>query len=348
MTVFVVALATILVIDLGYRMRFDMRASRAFSEGIQGEYILKSGLSLGRALLELPKLEGINEDWLGEPWAIVASAPSLPISGVQGDPRLTIVDEEGKIDLNWILEQQSQNTGATGQNTFSGFNSSPTTNPTAAATEVPLYWKNTLRNLFEDVGFTREQFDPEQFRTPGNVSYPPADQVAVLQDWIDTDTNSYGNASFNGEGVESPQSKTLFYNRPLKNLMELAAVPGMTRERIRLIAPYVRVSPIPSAATQRQININTAPYKVLVAIGFPESQALEIVQQRQNLPYTKEMLDTLVEGDVQLKRFTKVSSTEFSIYCRVVMPNTTKWLHAIVTAQGTQKRKTVVRQLEIS
>lgn len=338
MTIFVVSLATILVIDMGYRLRFDARSSRAFTEGVQAEYIVKSGLNLGRALLELPKLDGIKEDWLGEPWALIASAPSLPISGFVGEPRLAIVDEEGKIDLNAILD----NSAAGQQTGFAGFAAAPQ----GGNSEASLFWKHTLRNLFDRQGFVREQYPPEQYRTPGNIAYDAADQVAVLQDWIDTDTLPYSSASFPGDGAESDQFRNLFYNRPLRNLMELPVVPGMVLERVRRIAPYVRVSPTPPGVA-RQINVNTAPIEVLLALGFMESQAVELAQQRLNLPITREILETLVAGDPELKRYTKVSSTEFSIYSRVVMPNVTRWLRAVVNVQGQQKRRTIIRSLEI-
>jgi len=103
LTVFVISLATILVVEFANTAHFDQRISRHYSESVQGDYILKSGLSFARILLELPKIdESANADWLGEPWHAIASSPGLPISGFVGEPRMAIYDEDGKIDVNGI------------------------------------------------------------------------------------------------------------------------------------------------------------------------------------------------------------------------------------------------------
>ncbi|MCB0358959.1 MAG: general secretion pathway protein GspK, partial [Bdellovibrionales bacterium] len=284
------------------------------AETIQAEFVLKSELNLARLLLQVPKLDGIREDWLGEPWALIGAAPNLPISGFAGEPRLMIVDDTGKLDVNSIHRG--------GPGSTSGVED-----------QQSLFWKNALRALFERRGFTAEQYDAKAFRTPGNTAYDPADQVAVISDWIDADKQSYRTAGFDGEGFESTAPKGFFYNRPLKSLNELLLVPGMTAERVARIADVVSVSTIPSAAS-RQININTAPLDVLLAIGFPEGQATEIVQERLNLPITQEILATLVEGDQQLRQVTRVTAREFSIYGRVVMPNVTRWVYAKATVSG--------------
>lgn len=333
MTVFVIALATILVFELGATTRFDQRMSRRFSEGLQAEYMLKSALNLGRLLVEAPKLEGIQEDWLGEPWALVAATQSLPISGFLGTPRLMIVDEDGKIDLNAIAPPPSA-----GQTPFGSLQPESPTGPGPSgptpAEQAELFWKSSLSELFQRAGFQREQYDASEARTLGNIGFAANDQVAVLSDFIDRDGDSYRSALFNGEGIESSADKGVFLNRPLKSLTELLLVPGITMERIARIAPYVRVSQNTFSASSARININTAPLEVLIALGFPENQALEMIQQRANLPITNEILTTLVEGDTQLKERTKVTSSEFSIYARVVMPSVTRWMRAVVATQG--------------
>ncbi len=344
MTVFVVSLATILVLGLADSSRYDLRASRNFAENIQADYILKSSLNLARALIEAPKLEGINEDWLGEPWALIASAPSLPISGVIGESRLTIVDEDGKLNLNAIAEQNSQISG----NPFPGSTGQPGQGQTGSTQSIEAnYWKNALREIFVQTGFEREQYDEEKHRTVGNTALDPSTQVAVLHDWIDPNEISHTSASFDGEGIESVADKTWFFNRPIRNVSELLLVPGFTLERVARVAPFVRSSHRLSNSSAK-INVNTAPLQTLIAIGFPEGQAAEIVSERTNLPITNEILNALTAGDTQLRQRTKVTSNEFSVYARVIMPNGTRWLRATVAAQGTpQRRRTVVRTIEL-
>lgn len=344
LTVFVIALATLLVMDFGRRARYDQRASRAFVEEIQARYILKSGMNLGRALLEIPKTPGrdgsIEGDWLGEPWALIAGMP-LPISGFSGDLKISIYDEDGKIDLNAVAAMQP--TGSP----FQPPGGSGAVNPTnpAAGGDESLFWKNVLRELFVREGFEREQYPPDEHRTKGNIGFAAGDQVAALTDWVDPDTESFTNAGFDGKGMESGAPPGEFYNRPLRTLSELLLVPGISLERAARIAPFVKVSSYGSMGAKR-INVNTAPFEVLAALNFPENQLVELVNQRSSSPINQQILSAAVAGDMYLGSHTKLTSSEFSIYCRAVMPSSTHWLKAIVASQGTVRRFTQIRSIE--
>ena len=350
-TVFVIALGTVLVMNLQYGARFDQQASRSFSEEIQADFVLKSGLVFGRMLLELPKEDGGTEDWLGDdwaqfdPWIIVAVDPALALP-FPAEPRLKIVDEDGKVDLNWILERsrpnQPQNPAS---DPGSEDNSAESAGGNDATNDPALFWKNTLRELFAKSGFQRELYPAEQYRTFGNTAYSADQQVAVIHDWLDKDSLSYSSANFNGEGIESGADRSWFYNRRFQALTELLLVPGMTLERLGRIAPFVRVSATTSRSTR--INVNTAPPELLLAIGFPETIVNEIVVGRETGPISKEDLNTLIEGDVQLPQYTKLSSNEFSIFSRVSMPSTRRWLRAVVATTGTgSRRRTRLRLVE--
>lgn len=271
---------------------------------------------------------------------MISSAPSLPISGFIGEPRVSIVDEDGKIDLNSVASSSSQGVG----NPLSGGNS---TGANTASTDPTLFWKNALRELLNSQGFQREQYDSEEFRTRGNVGLSAADMVATIQDWADADTEAYSSASFDGSGIESGANKSWFYNRPFKTLSELLLVPGMTLERMVRIAPYVKVS---SRSTGRgsQVNVNTAPYEVLVAAGATESEAIESIQQRLDLPIRDQDRQLLFAGNQQLLASTKTTSNEFSVLSRVDMPATTRWLRAYVTVSGgASRRRSAVLRYEL-
>lgn len=328
LTVFVIALATILVMELVSTSKFDTRTSRGFAEQVQSDYILRSGLNLAKLLLEVPKRPEFPEDWLGEPWALIGSAPTLPISGFVGTPQMAIVDEDGKIDVNAIL----------GAASFGGIPGADGQTQGGSQLSAADYWKTGLRELFTRAGFTRQSYPAEEFRTPGNQSFDPAEQVAVIHDFIDADSVAHNSPSFSGVGIESSSNAALFYNRPLKTMSELLLVPGITADRWARIGPLVRVG-LPSLASSRRINVNTAPLEVLIALGFPENQAAEIYQQRQNLPITNQILTTLVQGDPQLSKYTKVTSSEFSVFVRVQMPTMTRWLRAKMSVQGTGTRR---------
>lgn len=355
LTIFIITLATVIVVDFGYIARFDARALRSYQETIQAEYSLKSALNLARVLIEMPKLEGIQEDWLGEPWALISSEKSLPISGVAGELRLSIIDEDGKIDLNSLHEDQvvpaspnpfdqkpkDADQDGEDQDTDEGEDAQPPPQNTNA-----LFWKNATAELFKRSGFIQERYDPELKRVPGNVGFSPSNQVAVIQDWIDANKESYQSTAFTGKGIESEQ-QNLFFNRPLKTISDLLLVPGMTKERISRVAQNVKVS-TSSGVGSRRVNINTAPLEVLIALGFPETEVVDLVQKRLSLPINDGLLSLLLQGDSQLRQHIKTTSNEFSVIVRAVMPNCTRWLRAIVTTgnPGTQ-RQTVVRSIEI-
>ena len=153
MAIFFIAFATIIITNIGATVRHDQLRSRKFAEGAQAEYVLKSIVNLAKLLVEMPKLDGIQEDWLGEPWAIIASAPELPISGFSGSPQLMIVDEDGKIDLNSIL---TSSTRAGGQSSPPGGITGNPNDPAAnngGQDDPSIFWKNAMQELFTQKGF---------------------------------------------------------------------------------------------------------------------------------------------------------------------------------------------------
>lgn len=331
LTVFVIALTTMLVMDFASQVQAFQRSTRGYVESIQSAYILKSTVNLAEVLLQAPKPEDKkNEDWLGDPWSNIAGAPSLPIEGFLGETRLMIVDEDGKLDVNAL-------SGGAGP-------------PPAEGGEAPdpaAYWKNALSDLMSILGFQREQYQTDSFRTLGDTGFDAADQVAVITDWIDRDSESYRNGAFDGQGIESSAEKTWFFNRPLRSLGELAMVPGMTLERVQRLAPFVKVSQSLVATGQRGININTAPFEVLLALGMQQAQAEELLKERLNLPVTQAQVQQLIAADQTLAGRIKTNSTEFTVYARVKTPSRTSWARAVVGVLGqSPRRKTVVRQIE--
>ncbi len=345
MTVFIVALATILVLDFASETLAFQQNSRASTERIEASYILKSTINVAKLLLELPKLQisesgetkQTREDWLGEPWALIAAVPSLPLPG---GPRLTISDESGKLNLTSIVAQTQGSSGPPAP----GATPVPTPTPQEDANG---FWKDKLSELFERTGFQRTPYDSDLNRTLGDTGYAATDQVAVLHDWQDADSDSHVSGTFPGEGIESFADKTWFYNRPLRNLSELALVPGMTLERVQFIAPFVRVSRTNLAGSSR-VNVNTAPLEVLLALGFPESRAVEIDQIRTNAPISSADLQQLVAGDPQLAQSTTVSSQEFTAYAQIRLANSSNWAKAVISVQGGgQSRRAVITSLEI-
>jgi len=337
MTVFVITLATIIVMDIGYRARYDRRSVRAFSESIQADFVLKSGVNLGRLLLEAPKLEGVQEDWLGEPWALIGAAPTLPVSGLPSDFRIEIVDEDGKIDINAILS-----TSQTAP-TFPPAQPAGGQPPAAGPSQI---WEEAVIRLFQNLGFVRDQYPAGDNRTIGNTAFEAENQVAVIHDWIDVDTDSRKSAA-GGDGIESLAPKEWFYNRPLKGISELLNIPGMTMERVRRAAPYVKTTS-ETGMFSRKLNINTAPLESLLAVGIPDSVATTLVQGRLAGPVSSDQLKNFTTGNPQLGSILKTNSSLFTIYGRVAMPNSTRWIRATVSVQPGNPRRTQLKSIQIN
>lgn len=333
LVIFILSLVSVLVLDFAQDVESFQRSSRGFTEQVQAALTLRSSMNLARLLLEAPKPEDTkDEDWLYEAWNNIGSVPAIPLEGIVGELRMMIVDDDGKIDLNSVVGPS-----------FGSFPTAPATPQTPGVVDGPTFWRNALKKLLQDQGFQDQQLTGG-FRTFGNQMYSPANQVAVLADWVDRDNESFHVPSFDGDGIESNSDRSWFFNRPLKSLGELGNVPGMTQDRIAQIAPFTHVSSTGGTGAVA-VNINTAPGPVLEAMGLPEPQT--ILQRRLSAPYTRESLSLVTGGDQQIASRLKVNSSEFSAYARVIMPTKTFWAHAIITVQRTgANRKAQMRSIE--
>ncbi|MCC6933991.1 MAG: type II secretion system minor pseudopilin GspK [Deltaproteobacteria bacterium] len=352
MAVFVISLASIVVMGLSYQSRFDFRASRAFAEGIQADYVLKSGLNVAKTLIQLPKEPDqdnrpVTQDSLRDMWARVDSLGPLNqiLSGVAGEIRIQIIDEDSKLNVNNIVT--SGHAAPANNNTNNNSNSSTgaNNNQPQQLTEAE-FWQETLRQIFFGLGFEAESFDENEFRTFGNKAYNAQQQVAVLHDWIDQDTKPADDG-----GMESGKTKGIFYNRQLRSMSEILLVPGITLERLNQISPFVTAVSSKQGA-DKKLNINTVPFEVLRAMGVPETQAAELVQERLGKPITQEILNTLAQlvdtpNNPSLRRLFKLNSSNFSVIVRVKGANSVRWLKALVNANGLPpQRKTKVTRIE--
>lgn len=332
LTVFVVTIASILVTSLAYRSQFDLRYSRKFAETIQADYVLKSCLSLAVALIEAPKEPGVNEDWQGEIWHQFGSMTEIPIFDTNVKARLELVDERSKINLNAIVG--TVNTG-TGQSTAD-------------------HWKSAISGIFAQKGGFRAETTENDFQTIGGRFFDANQQIAVIHDWLDTDSISHQSGVFNFPGIESTASKEWFYNRRFHTLEELLLVPGMTKQKLANVAPFINLPPSGTFSNDDLININTASREVLLALGLPDTDTGAALQQREIEPLDQEdvnlLKSTYALGGENLVEKLTISTTHFSAYANVRTPNGTRWLHAQITTSAPAtggKRKAVVQSYSI-
>ena len=350
MTIFVISLATILVLDFANTAHFDQRIARHFSESIQGNYMLKSTVSFGQVFLEVPKNpEDLDADGFTQPWHSISSVPSLEIDEFAGDVRMAIYDEDGKIDIN-SLHGTASTIGRTSPNPIGG-SGNPSGGNGQSRRDPALFWKNAIKEIFIRGGFYPEGYDKDKFVTRGNKAFGPEKQVAVIQDWIDTDSDPYpSSADFPESGIESGSNKELFFNRRLRSLSELLLVPGFTPERLARIAPHIKVPP--QFGFSRQVNVNTASPEVLKAVGLNESDILEILEQRTSNLYNRTSLEAVLQvsqASPELRSRLKFQSNQFSVIAKVEMPASSRWIRAVISAQrsGPNLRRTTVTHTEL-
>lgn len=323
LVVFIISLGTLLVFELGRTARYDSRSARAFAERVQGNYVIRSGLNLAQVILAIPKINGPKEDWLGDIWAQIGRARELPIQGLPGTPRIEIIDESSKLNLNLLGEPE----------------------------KLGEAWRIKFGTLFGQLGFVQESFPESEHRTLGNISYSAEQQASVITDWIDADNESAEIGSVGVGGIETGAPPAWFYNRELKNLNEVLLVPGMTRERVSRLAPFVRATN--SEGDSSKINVNTARYETLVALGYSQSYASDIVSSRGGAPIDDVRLKELNELNVNeppLSQFTSTKSTEFSVIVRVRLPNSVRWGKASIAVSGDgagAARSTSLQSLEL-
>lgn len=340
MVLFVIALATILVTSFTSDTFSFLKRNKTITSGLEAEYAAKSGITLAVSALEMPDDPSIPI----KPWQILNSMPSLPIPGFTGEIRVQIFDEGGKINLNSIVSTNtagnSSNSSGTGTNNNEQNNSGGSGNQTS---DVSDFWKFTLADLLTQLGHGSDLStsslqntiqDPNVITLGGTV-FPAQQQVAILHDWIDYDSQPFSSPTFPAQGIESAAQPQLFLNRPLQSLDELARVPGFTNSFLQRISPFVRAG----VASDYKINVNTAPPLVLQIIGFTQDELLRIVQQRSIQWLTTEELQTIVQGSVNLSRITTVSSSNFKIIVRAKSISVTKWLEADCFVQDSMGKK---------
>ena len=224
-----------------------------------------------------------SEDSLFELWAL---PHTQAIDEFAAEARLLIVDENSKLNINAI-------TGSARQNNQ--------TNPNSLVSP-PDFWANVLLSIFTSAGFQSDSFSDEEFRTLGNRTYDPETQIAVIRDWMDTDTRSAFSIG-GGEGIESSSPKEWFYNRRMHHLSELLLVPGITMGNFSSIATMLRAD---FNNIDNRMNINTIPVDVLPIIldpmGFNANDIEGIIQTRAEGPIDGSTLSIITQAIPAAKR----------------------------------------------
>lgn len=103
LSLLIVVLLVVIIFEADYQIRADLRAASNFRDDLKAEYLARSGISAGEALLKDDAKNSASYDGLDEFWA--AAIPEYPL----GDGFLSgfIVDEERKINVNALVLENS-------------------------------------------------------------------------------------------------------------------------------------------------------------------------------------------------------------------------------------------------
>ncbi len=95
-----ILLLTVMILEMDFQVRADLRAATYFQEDIKAYHLARSAISAGEALLRRDLLEGTQYDAPTELWA----APILEYPLGDGVISGTITDESGKFNLNSLIK----------------------------------------------------------------------------------------------------------------------------------------------------------------------------------------------------------------------------------------------------
>lgn len=245
MIVFMIALASAVLISLTDSTYVAMRLNGAAEQRIKAEYILKSAVNVAQVLIknDITNFDDPTQDaWMAfaEGREVPGELLSLPEPNIRVS--LLITSTNGKIPLLQVVKPG---------------------------------WKEIILRLFEQLGFNQPLPMNE---APDGSPLPEANQlVANLIDYLDTDKENFPGEGLIPAGVEAdlPDGQTFRNSGTIDSLAnELPAIPGFSAGRIQRLLPYV------TQMRTTDINVNAAPPEVLAAVVSDPSAAQNIVQCR--------------------------------------------------------------------
>lgn len=269
-----VVLLSMLVMQVSHSTFLYSRSVGRMESNVQAEYLLKSVLNIGAAMIEqdaTPNYDSYSEDI----WGQFSSGVPIPndylaqvginYPGVLVE--LEIVPENSKINIAHP-ELKASGEGST----------SDSVKPAQYAT----------KKLFENLGFDQgDLFDTSGQFSPVNKTFNSKELTSNLIDFYDNNADSYtSNVTLDDgdildPGIESSLPDNYFPKEGRRvgkfEINELLIVPGMTPMRLRALIPFATVY------GRTDVNINCANATVLSSI-HPEIDATvasDIIEYRQ-------------------------------------------------------------------
>lgn len=243
MVLLVVSLASFIVIELTHSSTLEARSNLIAERNLRGEYLMKSAVNFGRALISVGTLPGTTKPlWVRFCGCEHSDDPNseIPLSllGVQEPGArlfMIIVPANTKLPLQQLV-------ASSGSDPVNG--------------DI----RDALVRLFEQLNF-----DGDDERDPdfNDEFFDSRQLVANLIDYMDRDDTSYTDSNF-PIGVEDRMPENAFPKEGgLSSIDELGSIPGFTSARINQLRRYTYTVPTSAAFVQRRVDINFSSARVL-------------------------------------------------------------------------------------
>ncbi|HMO01412.1 MAG TPA: type II secretion system protein GspK [Oligoflexia bacterium] len=314
LVVFIVALASILVVNLAYSSYIAGVINLSAERSVQAEYLLKSAVSLAQVLIkndQTPDIDSFKDDW------------AFFINGSQIPGALLSINQP---NVMISLELRPEDTK---------FPIAPLAQTTAAGGQTLVLWRDAFANLFETLGFDSDGEQIVSGPLQGKF-YNSKQMVANLIDYMDPDDKPYnpGNFPAGYEGI-TPGVRSL--NKPITTVSQLSNVPGFTAARIQMLLPFITTT-----ANLSKLNINLAPPLLIKNLHqkIEDQEVTNIVSFRdsENGPLQAGQIKNFVsDSDAQqaCDLVTSVRSNVFQVTAKVNYLTSVFFLKATLRRAGT-------------
>lgn len=325
LVVAVIALTSIVVLNLTYTTTLENRSNRSVEQALQAEYLLKSALNLARTLIhfdQTPNIDGKQDIWADGilPFTSGATIPNQLLGVTDPGVRIQMMIQpvDSKIPI--------QHPGGV--------------------------FRDVLQRLFDELGFDNDGEVDHTGLMPGKI-LDSKEMVAALIDYIDNETPP---VSYNKDGYQGIESQ-LGDKSPCRNdgkirrVGELTVIPGYTPARMQLISKYTRVR------GSQKININLAPEIVLRVLDpdLTEPEIESILAYRETNSFGDQyaqLADDLKantsvsqSNQTKLVNFLDMNSSYFYVIAKVEYSSSAFFMIAYVT-QGTASELPKVDSIE--
>lgn len=263
---FLVLLST-LAIYAAEQQNLSLRKVANLKETEQAFQVATSGEQWAVKLLENDIENDLKEstsdyDHISEDWANLG--PAVKVEGTESLMQVTIYDEQGKFNLNNLIQGKPEPRTGRGEQQVSSEQNSGSSGDDDAT------WYKTFQRLLENL-----EIDPQL--------------ADVIIDWIDKDSNTTGTTGAEDLFYSSLSQPYKSANQQLSSVGELRQLRGFSESTINRLSSFVTAIPLVPENNFTRINVNTAQPQLLGALaknlGISNELFLPIMELRLQEPF---------------------------------------------------------------